>query len=246
MGMRVYKDGAGEWKMSQPPSARSVVRAGLMVAAVVLVLIVAFTSYYTVGPEEKAVVLRFGKYHATTDSGLHFKMPFGVDRAINVPVRKVHKLEFGFGTLESGVRTTYRPATKGDEDVSLMLTGDLNIISLEWVVQYEIQDPKAWVFHVRNQIAAIRDLSEAATRAVVGDHTIDEVLQDRTTIAEKCRDELEKLLRVYDAGVRIVTVELQDVEPPGPVQQSFNDVNKAQQERSQIENEALNRSRRRL
>jgi len=154
-------------------------------------------------------------------------------------VTQIRKIEFGYGTLRAGVRTQYRQPTREDEATSLMLTGDLNIIDVTWVVQYQIQSPSAYLFNMRNPDQAIQDLAESAMRSVVGDHTIDEVLRNRETIASLMQGELQNGLNTYEAGVKVLTVQLQDVTPPGPVEASFNEVNKAQQERSRLENEAM-------
>ena len=239
--MDAQKDAGGTWT---PPreihiDPKNLVRiAGGSLLALML-LIAAFSSWYTVEPEERAVVLRFGRHVATADPGLHFKLPFGIDRAIKVPVTEVRKVEFGYGTAQAGVRTQYREHTKEDDAISLMLTGDLNIVEMTWVVQYQISDPDAYLFRMRNPDRAIQDLSESAMRSVVGDHTIDEVLRNRETIASLMQNELQAGLRTYEAGIKVLTVQLQDVTPPGPVQASFNEVNKAQQERSRLENEAM-------
>jgi membrane protease subunit HflK len=239
--MDAFKDDQGTWKpppeIHVDPKKLGRIIGGAFV--LLLVVIAAFSSWYTVEPEEKAVVLRFGRHVATTDPGLHFKLPFGIDQAIKVPVTEVRKIEFGYGTLQAGVRTQYRDTTREDQATSLMLTGDLNIVDVTWVVQYQIQDPDAYLFRMRKPDRAIQDLAESAMRAVVGDHTIDEVLRNRETIASLMQNELQSGLNDYEAGIKVLTVQLQDVTPPGPVEASFNEVNKAQQERSRLENEAM-------
>lgn len=239
--MDAFKDDQGTWK---PPheihvDPKTLLRIIAGAVVLLLLLIASFSSWYTVEPEQKAVVLRFGRHVATTDPGLHFKLPFGIDNAIKVPVTEVRKIEFGYGTAQAGVRTQYREHTKEDEAISLMLTGDLNIVQMTWVVQYQISDPDAYLFRMRNPDRAIQDLAESAMRSVVGDHTIDEVLRNRETIASLMQKELQDGLNTYEAGIKVLTVQLQDVTPPGPVQASFNEVNKAQQERSRLENEAM-------
>jgi len=215
------------------------IRRAVVLVLVTLVLLVGIlTSFYTVAPEEEAVVLRFGRYVASAPPGLHFKLPFGIDEAINVPVTEVRKIEFGYRTVEAGRRTQYAAASEGSEE-SLMLTGDLNIAEVEWVAQYKIKDAKDWLFHVRDPEEAIRDVGEAVMRAVVGDHTVTEVLtREREQIAQQVQDQLQVLLDRYGTGVQVVTVKLQNAVPPRPVQAAFNEVNAAQQERSQLENEA--------
>ena len=132
-----------------------------------LILACLATSFYTVEADEIAVVLMFGKSVRQAEPGLHFKLPLGIERSISVPVRKVFKEEFGFRTLRAGVRTQYD--TRDYSDESLLLTGDLSIADVEWVVQYKIKDPKMFLFSVRNPQRALRDLSESVMSRVVGD-----------------------------------------------------------------------------
>lgn len=203
-----------------------------------LVLIGIWTSFYTVAPEEEAVLLRFGAYVRSSPPGLHYKLPFGIDQAITVPVTEVRKIEFGYRTLAAGRRTAYGQPYGGDEE-SLMLTGDLNIADVEWVAQYKIKDARDWLFNVEDPEETIRDIGEAVMRSVVGDHTVSELLtRQREQIARQVEDELQVLLDRYGTGVQIVTVKLQNAVPPGRVQAAFNEVNAAQQERAQLENEA--------
>ncbi len=213
-------------------------RAVTFGVAGLLLLIGIWTSYYTVAPEEEAVVLRFGAYVGSSQPGLHFKLPFGIDNAIKVPVTEVRKVEFGYRTVSAGRRTNYGAARGGSEE-TLMLTGDLNIAAVEWVAQYKIKDAKDWLFNVQDPEETIRDIGEAVMRSIVGDHTVTELLtRQREQIAQRVEDELQTLLDKYETGVEIVTVKLQNAVPPGPVRAAFNEVNAAQQERSQLENEA--------
>jgi len=217
---------------------QAIKRAVILGIVGIFVLMGIFTSYYTVAPEEEAVVLRFGKYVASAPPGLHFKMPFGIDSAIKVPVTEVRKIEFGYHTVSAGRRTKYGRTREGSE-ASLMLTGDLNIAEVEWVAQYKIKDAKDWLFHVQDPEATIRDIGEAVMRSVVGDHTVTELLtRQREQIAQQVEKQLQKILNNYKTGVQIVTVKLQNAVPPRPVQAAFNEVNAAQQEKSQLENEA--------
>ena len=190
--MDVFKDNKGAWSPKNPPSMGSVLRAVFGAVVAVLLIVAAFTSYYTVDTEEQSVVLRFGKYMETANPGLHFKIPFGVDQAIAVPVEKVRKEEFGYETASAGVRTKYKNRTSEVQDTALMLTGDLNIADVEWVVQYKIKNAQDWVFNVRNQVAAIRDLSESVMRMVVGDHTITEVVTKRERIKPLVKKALQE------------------------------------------------------
>ena len=212
--------------------------------AVVLVLIgavVILSSIYTIEPEEEGVVLRFGKYSRTSDPGLHFKLPLGVERVRKVPVQRQLKQEFGFRTAAAGVRTQ---SVRGREELgqSNMLIGDLNVAVVEWVVQYRIEDPSAYLFKVRNVESTLRHMSEAVMRQVVGDRTVDEVLTiGRQEIADLVEERLQELSDQYENGIRIEQVVLQGVNPPPEVQASFNEVNQAEQERETKINQAQQR-----
>ena len=215
------------------PTPRTVLIGLLALLAIVL----AATSYYTVGPDESAVVLRLGRYNRLAGPGLHFKLPLGIEQAILVKTGRVFKEEFGFRTIAPGIRSRF--TNRGYQDESLMLTGDLNVIDVKWIVQYRIRDPKAWLFGVRDPRAAIRDLSEAVMRRIVGNRYSDAVLTyERMEVAAQAQRELQRLLDRYGTGVAVVTLKLQDVNPPAPVQPAFNEVNEARQQRERMINEA--------
>lgn len=208
-----------------------------VVVLIVLALIAGSSSYYTVGPEETGVVLRFGKYVRESGPGLHFKLPLGVESATMIKTGRVFKEEFGFRGTQPGIRSRF--TEKGYADESLMLTGDLNVIDVKWIVQFKVRDPRKWLFAVRDGVSAIRDLSQAVMRAIVGNRYGDEVLTlARVEIAAQAQVELQKLLDSYDTGVQVVTVKLQDVNPPKPVQPAFNEVNEARQQKERMINEA--------
>jgi membrane protease subunit HflK len=195
------------------------------------------TGFYTVEADSEAVVLRFGEYVRTTGPGIHLRLPFGIEVAYPVPVRRVLKEEFGFRTERADVRTTYSQRDFSDE--SLMLTGDLNIANVAWVVQYKIDDPAAYLFNVRDVPSTLRDASEAVMRQKVGDRSVDEVLKiSREEIGTEVKVLLQELLDVYKTGIDVVTVQLQSVDPPQPVEPSFNEVNQALQQQQRITNEA--------
>ena len=203
----------------------------------VIILACLATSYYTVEADEIAVVLLFGKSVRQAEPGLHFKLPFGIERAISVPVRKVFKEEFGFRTLRAGVRTQYD--TRDFSDESLLLTGDLNIADVEWVVQYKIKDPQNFLFSVRNPQRTLRDLSESVMSRLIGDRLVTEVLTvGRIEIAAEVEEHLQRLLDQYETGLDVATVTLQDVNPPEEVKAAFNAVNEAKQEKERLINEA--------
>ena len=204
----------------------------------ILVLVMIVSSIFTVGPEEVGVVVRFGKYERTVTSGLNFKMPFGIEEVYKIPVARQLKEEFGFRTIKAGVNTQY--SQRKFEDETLMLTGDLNLAEVEWVVQYRINDPYKYLFKVKNPRMTLRDISEAILRQVVGDRTVNEVLTvGRQDIATNVEVKMQKLCNEYQTGIKIEQIVLQDVNPPDPVKPSFNAVNEAQQEKERLINEAL-------
>ncbi|MBD3391899.1 MAG: FtsH protease activity modulator HflK [Chitinivibrionales bacterium] len=196
-----------------------------------------FTGLYTVSADEIAVIQRFGKYHRQRGPGLRFKWPDGIEKRTNVKVKEVKKEEFGFRTLKSGVQTQY---DRGDKYVgeSLVLTGDLNCAVVEWLVQYQINDPVKYLFKVRDVEGTLRDLSEASMREIIGDRSINEVITERLEIADKAKVDLQELLAAANTGLRVVNVELKNTNVPPPVQPSFNEVNQALQEKERMIYEA--------
>lgn len=207
-----------------------------LVIAGVIALAGLFSSFYSVGPDEVGVIRRFGKYVRTANPGLHLKIPFA--EAVNkVKVKYIFKEEFGFRTTRPGVVTQYSSREYFDE--SLMLTGDLNALIVEWIVQFKIKDPVKLLFNIRNPLRTVRNISEAVMRQVVGDTTVNEVLTTRRVeINRSVQEKLQEILNSYDSGVQIVTVKLQDVNPPDEVKPSFNEVNEAKQEKEKVINQA--------
>lgn len=213
-------------------------RIPLIVLGVILVAAI-FGSVYSVGPDEVGVIRRFGKYVRSENPGLHFKFPF-IERVDNIKVKYIFKEEFGFRTEMPGVVTRYSERDYFDE--SLMLTGDLNVLIVEWVVQFKIKDPVKLLFNIRNPRNTIRSISEAVMRQVVGDNTVNEVLTTRRVeINQEVQDKLQEILDLYNSGIQIVTVRLQDVNPPDEVKPSFNEVNEAKQEKEKVINQAWER-----
>lgn len=212
-------------------------RLFLIVPIIILAIIGVLTSFYTVNPESIAVVQRFGKYIATEDSGLHFKIPFGVDKATIVPIRRQLKLEFGFGSpgaLTNPDQRGHEPRLERD-----MVTGDLNAAEVEWILQYTITDPKQYLFQLRNPGSTLRDLTESVMCEVIGDRSVDEVLTfGRNEIETESLTRLKNILGHIQMGVSAEQIQLKNVHPPGPVQRSFDDVNRAQQEREEMINKA--------
>ena len=220
-----------EWPKIQP----KVVKGVLLGLAVVVLL---WGSFYQVSPEEMGVILRFGKFVRTTEPGLHMKIPLGIERLTRVPVQRQLKQEFGFRTLRAGINSEYAstPETKGE---SLMLTGDLNVVDAEWIVQYKIRDPFLFLFKMREAEATFRDMTEAVVRRVVGDSSVDEVITvGRTRIADESKSLLQQLCDSYEIGIEVNQLIFQDVNPPESVKPSFNDVNEALQEKEKKINES--------
>lgn len=198
-----------------------------------------FSSFYTVQPSEEAVIVRFGKYETTTQPGLHFKLPFGIDESIKVKTKLVLQEEFGFRSTEGGGQKATTYADGNYQKESQMLTGDLNVADVEWIVQYQIADPRKFLFRAQDPRRNIRDISEAIMRRVVGDRTVNETLTTgRVEIASEAHRLTQEVLDKYDLGIRIVTIKLQDVNPPEVVKPSFNEVNAAKQEQEQAINMA--------
>ena len=217
-----------------PPWLRH--RGWLGALLLVPLLIASSTSFYTVEAEEQGVVLRFGRYIKTVDPGLRYKLPFGIDTVELVPVRRQLKQEFGFATADA---TNSTQASDEQTEERSMVTGDLNAASVEWIIQYRVADPQSYLFRVRNPGTTLRDLSESVMRTVVGDRTVDEVITiGRQEIESDALARLQELVNLYELGLSIDQVQLKNVNPPVPVQPSFNEVNQAQQQREQLINEA--------
>jgi len=220
-----------------------------IIIAGALLLMFLWSTWFTVQPEETGIVQRFGAVERTVGPGLHFKFPDGIERVRLVPTARVLKEEFGFGTAATGAggRTQYAADKKAFKDVSLMLTGDLNVIDVQWIVQYRIEDPVRYLFRVRESRQTIRDIAEAVTRRVVGNRLGSDVLTvGRVAVSTEVKVEMQKILSDYETGVRLVTVELQDVTPPDTVKPAFNEVNEARQDRERTINQAQEQANREI
>lgn len=237
------RGGKGGWG-GQPPSLDEVLskfhnlfKGGSRVVFLVFALIILgfwlFSCVYTVGVNEVGVIQCFGKYVRQTTSGLHFKLPSGIEKVTKVKVDYVYTEEFGLRTVRAGVRTEYAP-NKAFLEESLMLTGDLNCALVPWIVQFRISDPVNFLFRVRDVQRTLRDLSEAVMRQVVGDRSINELINKREEIAVMAKAELQKVLDEAQTGISLKNVELKTTNVPEPVQPSFNEVNQAGQEKEQM------------
>jgi len=203
-----------------------------------LVLFIGLTgSIYSIGPDEVGVIQRFGRFTRLSQPGLHIRMPFGIEKMKPVKVERIFKEEFGMRTLSAGVKTRYSPKKYLEE--TLMLTGDLNILDVQWIVQFRINDPVKLLFNTRNPLDNVRDISEVIMRRLVGDYRVDEVLTTmREEIDHLAQIQMQEILDKYETGIHIVTVKLLDVNPPEAVKPAFNEVNEAKQEKERAINQA--------
>lgn len=209
-----------------------------LVVVAVFILILLVSSIYQISPEEIGAILRFGKFVRSTDPGLHLKLPLGIEKLIKVPVQRQLKMEFGFRTTRPGIRTEYRVTTESIRE-SVMLTGDLNVAVVEWIVQYKIKDPYKYLFKIRDAESTFRYMNEAVVRRVVGDNSVDEVITiGRARIAMEAQEELQRLCDLYEIGIEVNQLIFQDVNPPDQVKPSFNEVNESLQEKERKINEA--------
>ena len=209
----------------------------LIVGAVVLIILL-WGSIYTIDPEETGVIQRFGTYVRSTSPGLHFKMPLGIERLTKVPVQRQLKMEFGFRTTRPGIVSEYRVTPESLEE-AIMLTGDLNVLVVEWIVQYKIKDPYNYLFKIRSAEATFRLMNEAVIRKIVGDNSVDEVLTvGRSRIAAEAKEQLQQLCDLYEIGIDVNQLIFQDINPPDPVKPAFNEVNESLQEKERKINEA--------
>ncbi len=217
-----------------PVTPRQIV-IGIIIA---LALYLGYGSYYTVSAESVGVVQRFGHYHYVVEPGLHFKIPFGVDQVIQVPIKRQLKEEFGFGTPGATFKRQMTAPREWELETTIV-TGDLNTALVEWVIQFRIENAFDFLFKVRDPGAALRDISESVMREVIGDRTVDEVLTiGRQDIESSAQTKMQEVTNLYEMGLRIDQVQLKNVNPPKPVQASFDEVNEAQQERERMINVA--------
>ena len=206
---------------------------GVVIGVVVLFAIIV-SSVFVVDQRETAVVLRFGRFLREANEGLHFKLPFGIDRNINVETEQIKKLEFGYRTERAGVQTVFSAQDYPDE--SVMLTGDLNIVDVEWSIQYRIVNPRHYLFKVLDQEKTLRDISQSVINQLVGDRAILDVIgTERENIEFKGQERMNEIFNDYGLGINVTALKLQNIVPPkGAVQNAFEDVNKAIQDRSRF------------
>ncbi len=219
-----------------PPIIQKIIKNIKTITVIFVVALFAWSGLFQVEPEEVGIITRLGKYVRMADPGLNFKIPF-FEAVVKVPIERQQKLEFGFRTSGYGSRSSGHKRSIDDE--SIMLTGDLNLANVMWVVQFRVNDPYKYHFKVKEPELTLRDISESSMRQIVGDRTVNEVLTiGRTEIAQSVKDLIQDLCNEYELGLRIEQVVLQDVNPPEEVKAAFNAVNQAQQEKETLINEA--------
>jgi membrane protease subunit HflK len=229
------RSGGGGPGMPRPPQMNEIFNKfkgfkfpGIFIGILVLLaLYLASSTFFTVDRSEVGVVQRFGKFNRLAQPGLNFKLPTGIEKVTKVNVRTPETEEFGVRAAESA--GAYGNASES----SLMLTGDLNVGVVPWIVQYRRADPRAYLFNVKDVTSLLRNMSEATMRTVVGDRSINEVITERAEIAQAAREMLQKELDNAQAGIAIVNIEMKRTNVPEPVQASFNEVNQAIQEKEQ-------------
>jgi membrane protease subunit HflK len=213
----------------------------LIIAIIVLAVVgyTVFSAVYIVDQTEEAVVLTFGKYSRTEGPGMKFKIPL-IEENFNVPTKVVQKMDFGFrmGNQEFLGGTT-EAARASYKDESTMLTGDLNIVDITWIIQYRITDPKAWLFGLDAKEKTVRDISQSVVSQLVGDRAILDILgNERESIQSKATEMMNVLFSSYGIGVLVTGTQLKDIFPPeGTVKAAFDDVNVAFQDMSRLINE---------
>lgn len=208
----------------------------LIIVLAVAIIAVLSTSFIIVDQTESAVITTFGRYSKTVGAGLHYKLPFGIQKSYIVPTKVIQTETFGFRTLKTGFQTQYSEQQYPDE--STMLTGDLNIVDVEWIIQYRIDDPQAWLFNVFDKQKTIRDISQSVMNRLVGDRLILGVIgSDRQTIQDNAVVMMNDIFDQYGLGIKVTQVQLQNIVPPAGVQNAFEDVNKAIQDMNRLINE---------
>ena len=221
----------------KPAKKRRLIKPSFFIWMIILALAVVagFSSFYIVDETENAVITRFGKYITTVEPGLHIKLPFGIDKNYNVDISTVRAEQFGFKTVKAGRNNEYK---NNIYEESEMLTGDLNIVDVEWIIQYKVEDPYQWLFCVYEKEQTIRDISRSVINTLVGDRAILAVMSsERSVIQDKAQEMMNEQYKTLGLGIKVTTVQLQNVVPPAEVQAAFEDVNKASQDMKRFINE---------
>ena len=205
----------------------------LIIGLVILAGLLIYSMVFQIQTNEVGVVQRFGKFNRITYPGLNFKLPQPIEKVRKVKIKYVYKEEFGFRSGHTDRRGSFL-AEKENINVSLMLTGDLNVAVVPWIVQYRVEEPYNYLFKVENVQKLLIDMAEATMRQVVGDRSINEVISKRDEIAVEAKQSLQKELDHAETGINVVTIEMKKTNVPEPVQNSFNEVNQAIQEKEKL------------
>ena len=215
-------------------NGNKVKRIVLIAAVAILALILSFTCFYTVDDKQQAVVTTFGKVSDVTDAGVHFKLPFGIQKVQKVDVNVYQKFELGYAPNENGEGYTVKP------EEAAMITGDYNIVNVDFFVEYKISDPVAYLYASGDPVTILRNLIQSQVRNVVGSTTVDAVLTDgKENIQMQVKDLVTQILGEYNIGLTLVDVKIQDSEPPTmEVVEAFKAVETAKQQAETVVNEA--------
>jgi len=225
-----------------PPKVGKLLKPKMLalIASGIFLVVLLATSVFIVDQTERAVITRFGRYLETRMPGLQFRLPFGIDRSHIVNVTTIQAQEFGFRTVR-GANVPGRAATQTLVALpaeSTMLTGDLNIVDVNWTIHYRVVDARAWTFNVNDRIPTIRDVSRSVMNQLVGDRAIMDIMGvERYAIEAESIVMMNEIYQSYGLGIHVVTVNLQRVMPPPGVQPAFDDVNMAIQDRERLINE---------
>ena len=212
-------------------------KSGFTIGFILVLIFAVWSSVYRVELEEEGVLLTLGEYTGLVQSGIHLKWPAPIQTVIKIPTKRELEMEFG----QRGQSESKRRVNRSEiEEESLMLTGDLNVAVVPWKTQYRIAEPDKFLFKVKDPIGTFRDMNEAVMREVIGDRSVNEVLTTgRQEIATKMEEKLQKMCDQYENGIKINRILLQKVLPPKQVQNAFNEVNTAEQEKEKMINQAL-------
>ena len=212
-------------------------KSGFTIGIILVLIFAVWSSVYRVELEEEGVLLTLGEYSGLVQSGIHLKWPAPIQTVIKIPTKRELEMEFGQRAKSGSDRRINRSEI---EEESLMLTGDLNVAVVPWKTQYRIAEPDKFLFKVKDPIGTFRDMNEAVMREVIGDRSVNEVLTaGRQEIATKMEENLQEMCDQYENGIKINRILLQKVLPPKQVQDAFNEVNTAEQEKEKMINQAL-------
>jgi len=208
---------------------------GILLAVLALVAIWLATGFYRVQPDQRGVVLRFGEWVATTQPGLNWHLPYPIESVVTPSVEQISQINIGLRQVGTGSQAR----TSDVAEESLMLTGDQNIIDIQFSVQWRIADPGKYLFNVRNAQSTVKIAAESAMREIIGRTALQPALTEaRAEIETNTRELLQNILNEYGAGIRITGLKLQNVQPPEPVMDAFNEVQRAKQDQDRLVNEA--------